>query len=516
MRNRFFIIFYSFFKNLSVEIVLFLLVFCFSYFVFNSHFYIDRPGSPDMTIHFQYSRLLAENNTLRYSEPLNDRYGTHAFGFRGSVFNQGFLTHASFHGFIIYLGLLRKISESLLQISVPLLVLVSSVYFYRIARFFFDREWSIWSVLLLNLSVPFLQHANSFNNNILAACCFLGFFSHFYAWVFKKANTKTLVFALIWFWLGFWTRIDFVVPVFLLVLLFGKEIWLKKKAIARCDIGVTLILSLLFLLPFAWVNQVLYEQPLGYFAPGIHLAEYNEGIIGQSAGAKIMEFIIQFDSIAVIKNFYRFVVLVSPVVTITFFSYLVFSRRNPSLTKLSWVFLLVVLFYFLNEWYGAGFTQISAATSYLRYLMPVWSIVILIFVYQLRALPVRRVFKLGIISLLITGEILFAVFGKFGLAYGSWYTHVLAENMSDFVIATPENAIFLTRKLDKFVFPLRKNYLYGSISPADQRYCDVPRQLLQDGYPLYIEREPEHLPFLIKCGLEAETDYSAPFVKITR
>lgn len=470
-----------------------------------------------MTVVLQYSKIFSDTNDLKYYNELNEKYDTHAFGFRGSKYDaeSGYTTYGSFHGFILYLGLLRKISDQLLMFSIPLLFVLSAIYFYRIARFFFNEEWSILATLLLVFSAPFFYTVNILGVISFTTFCFLGFFYYFYTWLSIRSNQKNLLLACVFAWLGFWMRIDFAVLVLFTGLAFWRELYAKRKAIKLAWIGNVLGISVISLLFYLAADTKAYGRIFGYFWAGIPLREYVE--TAQSGGSDlIIGFLEKLNIGLIAESLFRFVFLVSPIVSTICVLYLLFSRKNAVLNRLLIVFGMICIFYFRNKWSGYEYEFITLSTSFTRYIVPAWFILILVFIYVFERIAIHKSLKLIIFSLLICGEIMFAIFSRYGIQSLKWETEGKARSMHAFIDSSPENSIFLTTAYDKYVFPDRQNYLYNSVSPKNEMYCRVPRQLLDDGYPLYIEHREPFEQFLAQCDLEAEDDYFAPFLKVIR
>lgn len=489
-------------------------------FIVQQRFAYNFTGTPDQAINFRYSEIFRDTNQLKYREELNEKYNTYAFGIRGSYYTSDrFLTHGSFHGFIIYLGLLRKISDGLLPFANPLLNFFSVFFFFQISRFFFSERKSVFTTLLFLSSAPFLFYGTSFLHTPGIILCFLGMFFFFLRWIQSSPSKKKDMYFLGWivfFWLGFWIRIDFLFPTLLLITLFFREVWENRKLLSRKTIFVSLIFSGVFLSLYLFVSNASYGSPFGYFSPGTSLS-FSPKIVqnSQTPLEKIVGFFFSSNLIVLLENLRQNLLFISPILSIFFISSFFIRKKNRILFRCSILFLGTVFFYFSHPWSSYGMEKITLSGAPLRYIMVVWCLFILIATDTLWKVIPKKIFAEGIIILICVIHFCLAWFSYMGIEYQIWLKDWTQNVVQKRALETPEDAIFLTSQYDKFIFPYRKTYIYTSLAKDDDRYCRVPHELLQDGYDLYIETTgKEYETFLKQCNLKIDTDWPKVFEKI--
>jgi len=129
-------------KKIDIKLKILFLIFVFGILSFISYdlnkyeaFYI-----PDFTVNIFFSKLVAEEHTLKYCNEYAVKYNAPVFGGRYFVRakDDGCVTHAYFHGYIIILAIFRMINESLIYFVTPLLAVIALIFFYKISRLFFD------------------------------------------------------------------------------------------------------------------------------------------------------------------------------------------------------------------------------------------------------------------------------------------------------------------------------------------------------------------------------------------
>jgi len=186
------------------------------------------------------------------------------------------------------------------------------------------------------------------------------------------------------------------------------------------------------------------------------------------------------------------------------------------------------LFYLGKPWYGE-FLKGSVATSYSRYLLISWGVLIILSVSAIKrmvsTLTVRHTRKKSALILLI---IYFVVSGSvvalFSLRPDIENSEMANELRNDIIKNTPKNSIIFTSYYDKHVYPVRQTAIYVSI-PKEERLNKtiyLMKELLKDGYPVYIVDERDDYaisPVLSKDifeknGLKTEKAFSN-FYRIT-
>lgn len=476
----------------------FLGIFAFSFCVFSRHFVPNLPTSPDNLAVFQYAAIFRETGKMKYQEPLAEKYESPFFGFRGSAYSDnGFFVPNTFPGFIVYTAIFQGLGDGALFLSIPLLVLLCSLFFYGIARRFFEKEWAIIATMALNFSGPFLINANVFYNNIFTTTFFLGFLLFFLRWISTKKSIDFFV-AEALAAIAFWGRIDIAFFFILIAVFFWKEIFIAFRHFQKKDFFFAMGIFFLFAIPWALLSIKTYGHLLGYFSPGMILG-FPEETNKMSVFEKIWGYITTFQVSIFFENIFRFLVFPAPILMTAFFFFFFQRKKDEILFRLCLLFLFGVLFYFRGTVYGFHNEEMGYLTSYLRYLLPLWGIVILVFVWQVQQIPIRPFFRLLIFIPLFFIHGFFAVFGKDGIEdmKDQKYRTLSAKNT---VQKAPENTVFLVRrKEDKIIFSVGGNPFWYL---EDEHACKITKKMNKDGIRLFMSFGTDSDNFIRECGAQ--------------
>src|SRR5690606_19838100 len=113
-----------------------------------------------------FSKLLADQSTLIYENPLNATFDEKIFAPRQFVQINEKTVPSAFLGFIIMVGLFRSISEHLFLFVGPVLSTLCLIYIYKLAEFLYIRQSALISISIAGLFPPFLYLTLSYYDYI--------------------------------------------------------------------------------------------------------------------------------------------------------------------------------------------------------------------------------------------------------------------------------------------------------------------------------------------------------------
>ncbi len=495
-----------FLKKNRVILLFFTLLFLASFWAFSSHFRA-LVSSPSSYINLHYSELFANENRLFSHNALGEKYDTVAFGRRGDLYFEKDAQYApaSFFGLPIYLGILRKFSDSLLFISIPLLFLGASIYFFRLARHFFSEETAILGTLVFSLSHPVFLIGNILENNIFATLCFLGVCFHWYAFVFEKQKTNDLFWLSFWLGIGLWVRLDFAVFPILLFLLFWRENFeiLKKMSAQQWFLG-TGVFGIFFIGYFLF-DFWTYGKILGYFSPdkSINFNPYFEEKIESEDGLFVLwNFLGEGNPLLLIQNFFWHIFLSAPIIIGFGLLGIFFFRKKTKekhIQKFILLFFLAVFFFARHQWSSSFLNEITVLTPEMRYVLPAFFAPVFALLLFWEKWKISEKIKGFFLLLFVTFHFLIALFEPFGIQDLAWKNNFEIPQIKRSLLQSPENSIFLTQRLDKYIFPERNSFLY----PNEEKSCEIAHKMLDEHIPLFLMNEEGASDFLKECNLQS-------------
>lgn len=507
----------------QVALVFFSSLFAFSVFSFGYHFkgYVS---SPSEYINLHYSQLFANENRLSYREPLNEAYDTFAFGTRGDLYFEGNLSGpASFPGFPLYLGLLRKISDHLLYVAMPLLFLATAIYFFGLAKQLFSEQTAYLGTLLFSGSHPVLLIGNTLQNNLAVALAFIAFVYYWYDLHYGKTFKALTNLCLMLFWIGFgiFIRLDFLIFPLLFLLVFWKHNnWnVLKKLAMRYYIVLALVFSLIAAVYVA-TDYAAYGRLFGYFTAD-HSINFNpyfhEDTEAQKGIQMIWRFLGEIDIRVLATNFFFHLFLPTAVFSVAGISGLVRFRKGQEafIRKLLIVWAIAALFYLRHQWSSSFEMKFTALTPEMRYMLPAFFILVLALLAFWEKWKIPASVKSFVLLVFVSGNIFLAFFEPNGFAYlVDRYAKI--PPLKQKIATTDDNAIFMTQRRDVYIYPNRKTFIYPIETP--QKSCAIAEKIIEGDTPLYLMREQDHLRFFDTCPslMPVETDFTAPFVQVQR
>jgi len=508
-------------KELDIKIKILFLIFVFgalSFISYDMNKY-EAYTIPDFTVNIFFSKLVAQEHTLKYCNEYAVKYNASVFGGRyfAHAKDDGCATHGYFHGYIIIMAIFRMINDSLIYFVSPLLAVIALIFFYKISRLFFDEKTSILGVVILSFSAPFFSFSVLYYNNIALFAFFLGAIYFFFRLLQTNATGYYIVFP-IFLSLAIWMRypvVLFSIP--LIIGFFSKEYREKLYFLNRSKISIKdsneaklLISSLVFLimiLPLFALNIDLYGHPLGIFFSQQTSFNYYTGKAFmhehglENKGMPFYGFDVMFNNL---KYFLKLNSIISIFSAIALVYFIINKQKREEIffSNTFWILigiaLFCCLFYLGSDWWDYLKCKFTILPTLGRYLLPVHAIMILLSSYivisSLKCADPRagRIVIAAVVIFLIAFNLNIAVNEVSGL--NNMKLWVLAEDYTQNIIleAVPErDAVIFTRYSDKYIFPKRTTVIYTAFPPETRikQTSDLAEKLLNDGVHVYFINE---------------------------
>jgi hypothetical protein len=247
----------------------------------------------------------------------------------------------------------------------------------------------------------------------------------------------------------------------------------------------------------------LYGGFLAFNDPVLRLNHYEEFNVQHSS---IFDFILNMDIANLLTNFYNQFFLVSQLLVflglLGFLVIFIDTVKGKKLNRVLIVLLITValqfFFYLGKTWSGVSFKG-SVGTSYSRYLLISWGVIVILAVSSIRRLVdwlrVGHVLRRGILALLLAFLILSGLTTGLAskMAVASWIdtTEWTNEFKNDIVQNTPEKSVIFTSFYDKYVYPARQTAVYVAIPEGERtnKTLSLMRELLENDYSVYMADE---------------------------
>jgi len=458
--------------------------------------------NPDTNQIYLFSDLLIRNQTLRYYNELNVKYFIPIFGIRSLLnFGHNYFVPSVIPGIIMIQALFKFINLPTFFIN-PVFVIIGLYFFNKIVDIFIfnNRFWSLFATAIYFSSGAFIHNSSLPFKDLVATATFLvGLYCILNGIYNKKASNFALFgfFAGVTMWMSY-PNIIFYLPVLALHLFTIRNEILKRQNLKNLIITLIFFFPLLFSL---YIYQVtLFDGFLNFNNPVFRLNQYEAPISDRSS---ISSFVLNVNINQLPVNFFNQIFLVNPILisfSILGSLYVIYDGiKKKKVNKVLLVLLIVVtmqfLFYLGKTWYGE-FLKGSVATSYSRYLLISWGVLIILSVKAIKRmvnpLTARHTRKKSALMLLI---IYFVVSGSvvalFSLKPDIENSEMANELRNDIIRKTPKNSIIFTSYYDKHIYPVRQTAIYVAI-PQEERLNKtiyLIKELLEDGYSVYIVEE---------------------------
>ncbi len=499
------------------EIGLFLTMFVFS---LSLNFATQRYGVANTDINQTdlFSNLLLRNRVLKYSNPLNEKYAVPIFGIRGLLnFGENYYVPSVLPGMIILQTTFKSVNLPTFLVN-PIFVLIGLWFFNKTTNIFVFKKtfWSFSATAIYFSSGAFIFVSSLPFKDLIATSTFFAGLYYILNGIYEK---KTSDFALFGFFAGITMWMNYLNVIFFLPALGLYLLTIRSKITKRVNL-MNLMISCMFFLPFfisLYVYQVtLYGGFLAFNDPVLRLNHYEEFSVQRSS---IYDFILNMDITNLLTNFYNQFLLVSQLLVflglLGFLVIFIDTVKGKKLNRVLIVLLITValqfFFYLGKTWSGVSLKG-SVGTSYSRYLLISWGVIVIFAVSSIRRLVdwlrVGHVLKRGILALLLAFLILSGLTTGLTskMAVASWIdtTGWTNEFKKDIAQNTPEKSVIFTSFYDKFVYPARQTAVYVAIPEGERmnKTLFLMRELLEDGYSVYMVYEED--AYAISPALEKD------------
>ncbi len=491
-------------KNLdrifNVYLVVCLLFYLISYAYLHK---LGNPTSPDNTINLLVSDLFSNFYTLSYYENLNTIFDTYIFGFRGFAFNEetGRMVHVSMHGYPLILGYLKMLGPNLIYSINALSITVSVFYIYKFGLLTIrDRQYAILAAIIYSVLAPIIYNSNVLFNNALHTALFLASYYYLSSFI-KYRHTSALFLGVVFAFVTFWIRYDSVIYYIPIGILLATNIKDQFKQVSITSLLVTLVM----IFPLSVINKQMYGSLVGFTTPGLRLTTYIlERELQESKGAiaTLLQVIFNAELTNIPNNVIDHIFRIAPLIVLpAVIGFFFFLRKKKDINlkilgSLNWSAALLIFFYFRGVWSGSSYEEVSVATSYSRYMMPLWAIIVLLYVYSFKSLAkefTNKVILKLILLLVITYSFSVSINGLYGLSFFQQQQDEI-EKIKEQIDDTPENSIIFTRTRDKYIYPKRLTAIYMAYHPDDRvdSTTQLVKDLLLDEIPVYFTTETDN------------------------
>jgi len=487
----------------SFEVGLFLSVFVVSLFL---NFATQKYSVPntDSNQTDLFSDLLTKNQTLRYHNPINSRYGIPIFGIRGLLnFGNDYFVSSASPGAIVIQALFKFANLSAFFIN-PIFVVIGLYFFNKIVNIFIfnNRFWSLVTTAIYFFSGAFIFVSSLPFKDLVATATF---FAGLYYILNGAYDKKAINFALFGVLASVTMCMSYPNVMFYLPAVAFYLFTIRNEILERQNLR-NLTITFIFFFPL-FISLYLYQVWsfdgfLNFNSPVFRLNHYEEFAVQSN----ISSFLLNVNIIKLLTNFWNQFFLVN-VILISFsvsgFLYVIFDcikrkKANKVLLVLLALVAMQFLFYLGKDWSGVTFKG-SAGTSYSRYLLISWGVLIILSVGAVKrmvnALNIgyaskRTVLTLIFICLVFSGLIsgLYSSMAVISFIETSEWAN---ELRNDIIENTPKNSIIFTSFYDKYIYPVRQTAIYVAI-PEEERLNKtmyLMKELLEDGYSVYIVDE---------------------------
>lgn len=445
-----------------------------------------------------FSNLLIENQSLEYNSELNERYDVPIFGIRGLLNFGGNFVPSIVPGSIVIVTLFKFTSSEVLFLINPIFVFICLWYFYRIInKFIFKNKfWSLFTVLVYFFSGAFLYVSSTPFKDLAATATFFVGLYYFLNGIYEKKTVNFLLFGFfagVTMWMSY-PNVIFYLPVIILYLFTIKKEVFKKENLR--NLKTSFASFLILFIPLYIYQASLFRGFLNFNNPIFRLNHYDVFDVYRSS----FGFILDIDFSKLLANAYNQFFLVNPILisfSILGLLYLIFwYKKNKEINKYLIVLLAIIamqfLFYLGKDWSGVFFEG-SVGTSYSRYLLISWGLLIVLATYAIRKLINKKLILIFFSIFLIFSGLSSGLYSDMAVNYFIDTSEWSNTLKTDIVENTPENAIFFTSFYDKHIYPVRQTAIYVAL-PEEERAnttINLMKKLLNDEYPVYIVNEKD-------------------------
>jgi len=466
--------------------------------------------SPDENTYVYFSKLLKNESSLGYIEPLNEEYDTNIFLFRSAIYSDEtkLVSSRGFFGINVINGVIWSLTGESYFINV-LIALLGLVFFYLLIRELFNQRIALISLVCASVLPLYAFWAPRVYADIPSLAFLLG--SMFYLVRYSKSKQlKYVVLSAIFFSVSFWCRYVAVIYMAIFIVIFLafplKSAFTKKNLYA---VGIYGAVSVVLILPLLILNGQLYGGP---FATGLALNP-NINVVEGSIFERLVH---NFGKYFLSLDLYYVVVY-----TMLGLLGIVLLLKNGGRNKKLALF-FICTFVFINIYiansalWGESSAKAELSHSYMRYLMLHYLLLIpygITFLDEIRSFKVRGlvISALAVLCVVIT----FTVPSN-PIEYRNGMTdRVFTRDY--FLDAIPEDAIVFSRFYDKYISQDRKTAIYYYIVPAEERIsrtASLIKEMLEDDLVIFFLKEDRDEKTMEVMGYYYFDDYRQGFEDI--
>lgn len=464
--------------------------------VYLSHAMIGGPD--DLSFTYTAEQLINKHSFI-FDSNYNDIYDTNVFVPRSFVYvsGKGVISIVT-PGVPLLLAIVGIILFGFIEYAIPLISAIGVIIFYYFVKENFDQENALVSALLLS-TLPVYWNWSIYTYSDIPSIVFLilGLYSFQKAIKTNKSSAYLITGGIIGFWILLRPTNFILFPAIALYLMLNrKKIKNKKGAL----IGIVLFSSIIF--GFLLYNQVMFGD---FLKTGYQL--YNQPYPSQdilpmqnnnSPKSSITEFIHPKRILWHICNLPLYSAFAAPffIISLTGLFYSLQNRKDRDLTILVFLILISLVGFFgnLTDYYGIEQNNFNSRSSYLRYLMPAY-VLLIMYVYPVLDKLFEKKSLIALIILFIASNISVIFFAP----YDNMLQIIAQRNefydMRLYLLnMTSPSAVVFTAHYDKVIFPDRTVFGYQRIPQEIRReeMLRITKELLEDGKPVYFIDDIEH------------------------
>lgn len=430
---------------------------------------------------------LVEHHSFVFEDRYNEEYNTNVFAPRSFVYvpNKGIISIVT-PGTPILIALFSILLLGNVAYVLPLIAAFGVVIFYYFVKEKFGRDNATISSILLS-TLPIYWHWSIFNYSDVPSVIFfiLGLF--YLERIFKENDTMDYIIGgiIIGFWL--WLR-----PTnFILLPAIGIYIALNRDRIKNWrGICLGVVMFLLFSFGFLFYNNSMFGS---FFTTGYQV--YYQPYPNQDIQDKPLEASFPIHPKRILRHMYSFPMYSTfalPFYMIAIIGMILSLQhkreRNFAIFSLLVLISLIGFFGNLSGTYGSDQHNFNPRSSYLRYLMPGYVLMLMYAYHVIEKLFERKVLIIIATTILISSNIAVTLFAPHDnlsqIINQRNYLYDIRSTLLD--VTNPDDIIF-TAHYDKTIFPDRTVFGYHRI-PGEIRRDEmlrITKELLEDGKKIY-------------------------------
>jgi hypothetical protein len=501
-------------KYIASSLVLIAAFLCMSWLSFTSpHAYT----APDENVNLYFTDLYSKTGRLSYREPLNKYVNGYAHP-RNAASKKDKVVPGGFSGFYIILGSFGSVIPSLVFYITPLFAVAGVLFTFLLTRLLFNEKTAFIASFLAATSATYLfWSSRSMFNNIIATTLFIGGTTFTFYAIHKKEKLYYIL-AGLFFGLDAFVRltdITFLIPIFVIVLLYRKNIKFKYLIYG----SIAFIVSLL---PALILNKNLYG---GYLSSGYADATTNTSLHQSHLTAllhKLSFFLLPsgFHPRGIVGNASTYLFFFAPLLFGLAIISLVLYRKNINVRNYGIFFILItawiLAYYGSGKFYGSqSFTMDS---SFTRYFLPIYILVTPLAASQIARLNEELCIATLVVVAFFSLHLFF--YGQDGILQIKQRRESTSLAIKDFDNTTEDNSVIFTSLADKYIFPNRKVVAYGPYLDTNNlsknkiftegNMANYLKNLNNNGSPTYLYNDRNDYDFnyveklLNKNGLELQ------------